>query len=124
MYNCCFLFFSEYQSCLKTVYPRFQRILCVEEGLSRALGLTRRFIRKSKTMKILFQNVINVSNGRTNLIDWLENHKNSKLRTYCFLSRNETDKCKYCTNETEDLTHFLLNCSEYNCYRNKFYRLI
>ena len=24
-------------------------------------------------------------------------------------------------NETEDLTHLLINCSEYNCYRNKFY---
>ena len=24
-------------------------------------------------------------------------------------------------NETEDLTHFLINCSEYNCYRIQFY---
>ena len=45
----------------------------------------------------------------------------SKLRTHCFLSKNETDKCKYCVNETEDLTHFLINCSEYNCYRKQFY---
>ena len=45
----------------------------------------------------------------------------SKLQTHCFLPKNETDKCIYCMNETEDLTHFLINCSKYNCYRNKYY---
>ena len=44
----------------------------------------------------------------------------SKLRTHCFISKNETDKCKYCATRTEDLTHFLINCPEYIVYRNKF----
>ena len=44
----------------------------------------------------------------------------SKLRTHCFLSKNEIDKCRYCETETDDLTHFLINCPEYIVYRNKF----
>ena len=45
----------------------------------------------------------------------------SKLQTHCFLSKIKPINVNTVRKETEDLTHLLINCSEYNCYRNKFY---
>ena len=64
-------------------------------------------------------NLVNIEHGK--VITKLR-LRCSKLQTHCFLSKNETDKCEYCSNDTEDLTHFLINCPEYNSYRNNFFK--
>ena len=45
----------------------------------------------------------------------------SKLRTHVFLSKGESDVCKFCPDKSENLKHFITECTEYNVDRHKFY---